>query len=1210
MWEKLGIKVDEGSNMLARKKLDFQFQIVISRSFQKTMEKLRNHQLERRIYECISMMARGFQEWRSLTAKKIDVGDPSRSVRSVRVNDQMRILFEGPIETKRFGLILFIHDVGNHDEYLRAIKRIARADLGECEFPEIELTVEEMTRPSKGIESSTAVFSKLIPIKALLSPERMDAILSSSKANLLLTQRQMEVLGADRPLLIHGQAGSGKTTLLCHRLALSVLSRRTQPPERFVFLSYNDKLVKQASIDTKEILREQHDSTESLEGVDFVPLQIFLKRYVPNPDRFEIENYVPFGRFKQYYEIYRRGNPTAKRIPSEVAWHGIRSILKGACIPPSHPPLSREAYEGLARRRRDFPNDMFDQIYDIGEWYQREVIKEKGLWDDQDLAWTALNWVMTEKKRNERMLLYDEIFCDEGQDLTEIEFRLLVSLCKQPMVGAQEGLQLAFAGDPLQTINPTGFRWSIIGNEVYRVQDRPVRLQQLQENFRSDKRIVAFANYIQDVRSHYMGQPVAAQEAFEKDGDIPQMITADTKEEISIIQKKLGELPPESAVIVWPDEKDEVLRFYQTEEALSKVDPKLDLYSISEAKGLEFRLVVLYKFASSPEVLKWKDYLVEKKTIPLEYEIPLLYFLNRLYVAVTRAKSFLVIVDTKSGVDNFWTIWKNALYFLPRSEIRNLVDSHPAFRGEVSDTAWRQWAETLFEHAERTRDLRLYERARRAYEKANEIQNVKRIDARLMEIAEQWEKAGKLYFDMNEFESARSCYDRAEIWEEAYEASTMLPTTPETKRHMAIYKFKMGTMQDTSKAATEFYDYALTDDELDRSYLDELGTALLQAGDNARAAQVFFLISQRFGDKVALAQAANSFFRVGNFKEAERLFTEAAETRSREYHLSRAENFLQKGDLMRAAQLFFENDAPERVVEISELVEREKKIPPRGQLLEWTAGSYFKLERYGKALLAYKTLRSEPERAEDTRILQRIAECLEKLDEKPEAYEYYREARSYKKAADLAKELGRPQEEILALKIEEGSEKGDFEGAVKLAEELGDTRLVHALEGHRYKYKREYRNAILEFVKAEEWNEALDSIVRANLTYEEQYIQWCAVLVAVAKSTKSIDWSEKDPLMVVIRQIQEDPIWEKHVPPPQMGLVYEKCASFSEAALYYESKFSEQWARDGWTRVKYAHRDFYNQRREFEKAGRIENEIRSRKTTEETQPTEGQVDSR
>ena len=84
----------------------------------------------------------------------------------------------------------------------------------------------------------------------------------------------------------------------------------------------------------------------------------------------------------------------------------------------------------------------------------------------------------------------------------------------------------------------------------------------------------------------------------------------------------------------------------------------------------------------------------------------------------------------------------------------------------------------------------------------------------------------------------------------------MLPTTPEAKRFMSIYKFKTGTKQNILSAATEFYDYALADDELDRSYLDQLGVALLQVGDNTWAAQVFFRIARNFGDKEALIQAA------------------------------------------------------------------------------------------------------------------------------------------------------------------------------------------------------------------------------------------------------------------------------------------------------------------------------------------------------------------
>ena len=1179
---------------MAQQNSGFQFQILVSSHFQKSMRKIRSQQLKKRIYEYLIMLAKGFQDWRSLTVKKIEMGDPSRSVRSVRVNDLMRILFEGPFDTKRFGPTLFIHNVCTHDEYLWKIKLFAKSDQEEQEFHEIELTDEEMTKKGKGIDSETAVFSKLIPIKALLTPERIDAILNSNKANMLLTQKQMEVLSSDRPLLIHGQAGSGKTTLLCHRLALSVLSRRTQQTGRLVFISYNEKLVKQAERDTEEILREQHNFKKGLEGVEFKSLPIFMKQYVPNPSRFKPENYVPFGRFKQHYEIYRRGNPTAKRISCEVAWHGIRSILKGACLPPSFPPLSRDAYDSLARKRREFPHDIFDDIYNIGLWYQRELIQKHQLWDDQDLAWTALNWIMIEKEKNEKMLLYDEIFCDEGQDLTEIEFRVLVSLCRQPLIGAKEGLQLAFAGDPLQTINPTGFRWSIIGNDVYNVQGKPVRLQQLQENFRSDKRIVDFANRIQKIRSYYMGQTAVEQDAFEKDGEIPQIIVADSAEEIAIVQKKLAELPPESAVIVWADDNDEVSQLYKTEQILSTVDHNLNLYSVSEAKGLEFRLVVLYKFGSSREAVNWKNCLAEEKKISLEDEIPLLYFLNRLYVAVTRAKSFLLVVDTKSGVDDFWSIWKNAVYFMPRAEIRSLLDTHPALRAEVSDEAWRQWAETLFDRAERTRDIRLYERARRAFEKANEIQSVSRIDARLLEIREQWQDAGKKYFDINEFDKARFCYDRAENWGEAYKASTMLPTTPKTKRYVAVYKFKMSRKEKLKNANIEFYEYALTDNELDRGFLDELGTALLRDGDNSRAAQIFSIIAQRSGDKSALVQAAKSFFEAGSFEYAERLFREAGETKVREYHLSRAENLLRNEDFLGAARLFSENEVPERVIKIYELLEFEKRTFPKKQLLELTADSYFKLERYERALSAYKSLLTELGKAQDSRIIGQVGECLEKLGDKSGAYDRYREACLYKKAADLGVELGVPDEEIISLRTREAMENNDFEKAARLAKNSDDEKIVHMAAGQHYSHKRDFVKAIPEFMKAEMWKETLDSIIQARTQagggYSEEFIQSCDFLVAVARYQDTFDRDVKDQIMRIVGQVEDNPSWESHVQPSEMGKVYEKCAYFGEAARYYKSR-PEGWARDGWLRVKYAQLDSFKKRRELDNAAQIEREI-------------------
>ena len=92
--------------------------------------------------------------------------------------------------------------------------------------------------------------------------------------------------------------------------------------------------------------------------------------------------------------------------------------------------------------------------------------------------------------------------------------------------------------------------------------------------------------------------------------------------------------------------------------------------------------------------------------------------------------------------------------------------------------------------------------------------------------------------------------------------------------------------------------------------------------------------------------------------------------------------------------------------------------------------------------------------------------------------------------------------------------------------------------------------------------------------------------------------------MVAARQVKEDPIWENNLSPFEMGAVYEKCASFSEAALYYKSRFPEPWAQEGWIRVKTAHKNFYKKRRDFERVKRIEEEIIFHTTTKQSETTD------
>lgn len=278
---------------------EFEFQIIVTKNFQRRLAKVKDPIIRKKIFQSMLDLARGREHWAGASVKKIEVGAPNRALRSARIDDKLRLIWEGPIPVPRSGKpVLVVHDFLHHDRYERQIRGATRMLPGEAVLGESEFDVDEEPTPVK-LDDEVVAFSKPIPPAAFFSPEKLDAVLRSEKANILLTRRQSEILLADRPLLIHGHAGSGKTTVICHRLALSVLDHRARDDTgQIAFLSYNEKLVKQAQKDTKEILRELHFAPDTLEGVDFSSFQDFLRRYAPSKDAFRQSNYVSYGRFR------------------------------------------------------------------------------------------------------------------------------------------------------------------------------------------------------------------------------------------------------------------------------------------------------------------------------------------------------------------------------------------------------------------------------------------------------------------------------------------------------------------------------------------------------------------------------------------------------------------------------------------------------------------------------------------------------------------------------------------------------------------------------------------------------------------------------------------------------------------------------------------------------------------------------------------------
>jgi tetratricopeptide (TPR) repeat protein len=907
------------------------YQSIMAHPFQKSLDLLKPPSTRKAVYDCLRTLARG--KWGT-----VQINHVTDSVMALNVTSNLAVVFE--ILEARPRNILCYYDICSPERVKEVSEKIMQAKA-ESKSP---------------LPRRTAAFSKIIPDWALDSQSNLEEIMNLDKAGLLLTKEQEGILHVQAPLIINGAAGSGKTLLLCYRLA-NVIHNPDARRNRLVFLSYNWRLVEKARQDTGEILRGLYHSLEGLEAVNFSPMRVFFLGYVKNPDRYKQESYVGFGRFKEYYTSFSRGNAALRTISSEKAWHGIRSILKGACLPPSAPPLSKLDYERLARKRKDFSQHEFDNIYMIGVWYQKELIIGKGLWDDQDLAWDALNSIIADKTFSSNFVLYDRIFCDEAQDLTQLEFRTLMELCKPP--SGPHGFQITMAGDPLQTINPTGFKWSVVRNEIYRVlHGSSVQFSELGENFRSDKRIVDFANEIQEIRGVYMDQAMTPQEAFVENGETPQVITLVSDNEEETARTKLGELPPESAIIVWPEERAEVTRFCDAEKALAKIDRQLDLYTISEAKGLEFRLVILYKLGSSDEAGRLRKYLglkqlQEQERPSFKDEIALLYFLNRMYVAITRAKLYLIIIDTQEGLDRFWSLWKDFLEIIPRDQTRTVIEGSPAFQGEFSDVKWRKWGQTLLDHAEDTLDIRSFERAKRAFEKSGEESKVKSIAARLEELRDNNERAGYLYYEINDFARSASCFERSKNWNEACRALERMPTTREVNRRLATCRFRRDIVTNKEKAAQEFYSYFVHDRGLERDPLEELASILVQTNPRA-SGDVFGYIGIQFNDKSSLAKAAQIKFIDGEFVDAVDLYEKSGATSSREYDLSRAEKLNLEKDYAGAIKIFYAMGNHKRVVEIYEQAIEAKWSP--GDVRLDIANSYTALGQTDAAMLIYEDL--------------------------------------------------------------------------------------------------------------------------------------------------------------------------------------------------------------------------------------------------------------
>lgn len=617
------------------------------------------------------------------------------------------------------------------------------------------------------------------------------------------------------PLFLNGRPGSGKSTML-HYLFSFYLGKYinnyadssiSSPP---IYLTYSENLLKEAKRSVNEIMshNEDHEINQSNEiiekyiNISFGVFNEFLLNLLSDDARrrFHKEKKVNYSDFRRMWEEKRTKNPSPRlrELSAELCWHVIRTYIKGMKYDDTSD-FDVESYSDLPQKQKTVSIEIFKLVYDLvwKRWYEK-LTTQNGYWDDQDLVYTVLN-----QKQN-TFCKYPAVFCDEAQDFSklELDFILRLSLYSQRSLFGVElkRVAFAFAGDPFQTLNPTGFDWEslqanfhekIVTGLLRGRKEGKERLefnyQEMSYSYRSSKQIVGFCNFIQLLRGIIFNKKGLKPQNtwFDKDTSMP--VFFDILD--PICEEKLREQA--ELVIILPCQESEEDSYVENDDFLSKLanseNSISNFLSPMRAKGLEFNRVVLYKFGS--ELGNNYSEILEPLTTGLCHNnednstLQYKYFLNRLYVASSRAKTRLIIVDDTDGIR---TLWNNDIL----KSYDRLIDKYPkseelGWNSEVVNyvhggtaESWTQdrdkpkhLADKFYQSGISENDPYFLRLATLNYRKLGLEAKAKESEAKRFEIEKKFNRAADKYVEIGDYVKALECFWKERNWRRISEES-------------------------------------------------------------------------------------------------------------------------------------------------------------------------------------------------------------------------------------------------------------------------------------------------------------------------------------------------------------------------------------------------------------------------------------------------------
>lgn len=426
---------------------------------------------------------------------------------------------------------------------------------------------------------------------------------------------QAAALLAGPPLILIGSAGSGKTALLLERLKLL--------EGDVAYLTLSPFLAEHASR-----LYHAHGYENPRQTVDFLSFKEYLESVRTPPGR-----PVTFRAFAGWFARHRPGCAIkdAHRLFEE-----FNGVLTGAAA--DRPWLSRDDYLALGVRRSIFLDGERGAVYALFEKY-RAWLAEGGFYDPNVEAFRAL------PSAGPR---YDAVVVDEVQDLTNVQVRLALASLKEPE-------RFILSGDANQIVHPNFFSWSAVKSMFYERQTGGgdiVRV--LSANYRNAPCVTDLGNRILRLKNARFGSvdresTMLARSVADIGGEV-HLIAADPAA-LRDLDGKTCRSTRVAAIVLREEDKAAARAHFRT--------PLV--FSVQEAKGLEYETIVAFDLVGSA-AKEFSDIADGVSATDLDGDFRYArardkadksldaykFFVNALFVAVTRAVRRLFVVESNS----------------------------------------------------------------------------------------------------------------------------------------------------------------------------------------------------------------------------------------------------------------------------------------------------------------------------------------------------------------------------------------------------------------------------------------------------------------------------------------------------------------------------------------------------------------------------------